>query len=218
VNAVDDVVVIDTSISLTSINVVDDNDFYDAGPAVLGVNVSITDITDVDASDIVTLDPLTGEVNITEKKLPGNYNIGYTICSIDDPSIYDSATINITVTLNALVFANDDTNSVPVDGEAGADNILNVLDNDTYNDQQVISDDVTITLIPGNDEGFILLDTTNGFVDVAPSTPVGTYTIMYELCLTADAANCDTAVVTITINEPVVEDLIVYQLITPNGD
>src|SRR5690606_35047354 len=37
VNAVDDDVVIDTTISLTSINVVDDNDFYDAGPAVLGV-------------------------------------------------------------------------------------------------------------------------------------------------------------------------------------
>ncbi len=218
VNAVDDDVVIDTSIALTSINVVDNNDFYDAGPAVLGVNVSITNITDGDTTDDVTLDPLTGEVNITENTPPGNYTIGYTICSIADPSICDSATINITVTLTALVFANDDVNAAPVDGDAGADNILNVLDNDTYNDQPVISDDVIITLMPGNDEGFILLDTTNGFVDVAPSTPPGTYTIMYELCLTADTANCDTAVVTITVNEPVVEDLIVYQLITPNGD
>src|SRR5690606_38624428 len=141
----------------------------------------------------------------------------YTICSIANPSICDSATINITVTLTALIFANDDANTSLINGVIGADNVLNVLDNDTYNDQPVISGNVTITLIPGNDEGFILLDTNNGFVDVAPSTPPGTYTIMYELCLTADAANCDTAVVTITMNE-VVEDLIVYQLITPNGD
>src|SRR5690606_13350584 len=91
VNAVDDNVVIDTTISLTSINVVDDNDFYDAGPAVLGVNVSITNITDGNTSDDVTLDPFTGEVNISENTPPGNYIIGYTICSMANPSICDTA-------------------------------------------------------------------------------------------------------------------------------
>ncbi|MFY2762425.1 hypothetical protein, partial [Arenimonas sp. MALMAid1274] len=45
----------------------------------------------------------------------------------------------------------------------------------------------------------------DGSVDVAPNTPAGTYTVDYEICEVLNPANCDTATVTITVEEGVID-------------
>src|SRR5690606_10825340 len=45
----------------------------------------------------------------------------------------------------------------------------------------------------------------NGSVDVAAGTPAGTYTLTYQICENNNPANCDTAIVTITVDEPVID-------------
>ena len=51
----------------------------------------------------------------------------------------------------------------------------------------------------------------NGTLTVAPNTPSGTYTITYELCeVGATPANCDTAIATVVVDNPIVanDDLV----------
>ncbi|UOB16883.1 gliding motility-associated C-terminal domain-containing protein [Abyssalbus ytuae] len=198
VDAVDDTVNINKSISLTSVNVVNDNDLFNGVAAVLGSNVSITNVVDSDSSDGVTLDPSTGEINVDPSALPGNYLIEYTLCSILDPTICDTAIINITV--DATLVAGDDINSTPVNTSDGGKDIVNILDNDVYDTQPIAAADVNISIINDNSAGIILLNTTTGFADIAPGTPAGTYTLDYQVCLISDPTNCDTATLTIQVN------------------
>ncbi len=45
----------------------------------------------------------------------------------------------------------------------------------------------------------------NGTLTVAPNTASGTYTITYELCeVGATPANCDTAIATVVVGNPIV--------------
>ncbi|SHF86366.1 hypothetical protein SAMN05444377_1301, partial [Flavobacterium fontis] len=48
----------------------------------------------------------------------------------------------------------------------------------------------------------VTLDPTTGAVNVAPGTPAGTYTLVYQICEILNPANCDTATVTVTVNAP----------------
>ncbi|HCO83761.1 MAG TPA: thrombospondin, partial [Arenibacter sp.] len=58
-----------------------------------------------------------------------------------------------------------------------------------------------------------------GSVSVAPGTADGTYTIDYMICEAANAENCDTATVTVIIEEGDEDEKIeVNQLVTPNSD
>src|SRR5690606_9965949 len=45
----------------------------------------------------------------------------------------------------------------------------------------------------------------NGSVDVAAGTPAGTYTLTYQICENNNPTNCDTAVVSVTVDEPVID-------------
>lgn len=196
VDAIDDVVDVDTSILTTGVNVVNDNDIYNGVPAVLGTNVTITNVVDNDTTDGVTLDPATGQVNVTSGAVPGIYIIDYTICSIADPSICDTATINVNVT--SLVIANDDINVTPI-GSMGAVNVLNIADNDVYRGQPITPSEMDFSVVVRNDNSNIMLNLVTGFVVIPPNTPDGTYTLTYEVCVKSDPGNCDTAILTIIV-------------------
>ncbi|WP_300978989.1 gliding motility-associated C-terminal domain-containing protein, partial [Flavobacterium sp.] len=95
----------------------------------------------------------------------------------------------------------DDT-AGPINGFYGESNIINVFTNDTLNTVAVNPKEVNLKEITNSSNGLLTLNS-NGFVDVKPNTPSGTYQITYQICEKADASNCDTAVVTVTvINTP----------------
>ncbi|CAM3411999.1 gliding motility-associated C-terminal domain-containing protein [Flavobacterium chungbukense] len=98
------------------------------------------------------------------------------------------------------IIANDDT-AGPINGVTGANNIVNVLTNDTLNGTVVNINDVTLTTTIPDPKGALTLNP-DGSVNVAPNTPAGTYTLTYQICEKADFGNCDTAVVTVTVTTP----------------
>lgn len=105
---------------------------------------------------------------------------------------------NPQTTQNPLVIAVDD-NGVPVSGFTGGTAVPNILDNDLYDGNPVVDGDVTISEItPASDAG-VVLNTSTGEVSVAPGTPIGTYTIVYQICLNAAPDNCDLATIYVEV-------------------
>ncbi len=95
------------------------------------------------------------------------------------------------------IVANDDT-PAPITGPAGVINIVNVLNNDTLNNSAINPIDITLTTVTPDPKGVLTLNP-DGSVDVAANAPGGTYTLVYQICEKADAGNCDTAIVTVTV-------------------
>jgi hypothetical protein len=107
-----------------------------------------------------------------------------------------------------IIAQNDTLNGV--NETTGNSNIGNILSNngngdDTLNGTPATISQVTITVttpatpigIPSNPVPFI--NPINGQVSVPAGTPVGTYTIIYNLCELNNNANCDSATVTINV-------------------
>ncbi|MFD1602257.1 gliding motility-associated C-terminal domain-containing protein [Flavobacterium artemisiae] len=98
------------------------------------------------------------------------------------------------------IVANDD-NAGPFAGvNQTTTNILNVLPNDTLEGVVVKASDVIITTVTPNE--FLQLNA-DGSIDILPNAPVGTLTLVYQICEADQTDNCDTATVTITIEAPV---------------
>ncbi|MHC0447885.1 T9SS type B sorting domain-containing protein, partial [Flavobacterium sp. 3-218] len=98
------------------------------------------------------------------------------------------------------IVANDDS-AGPIAGvNTTTTNVLNVMTNDTLEGNPVTASEVIITTVTPNE--FLQLNT-DGSVDVLPNAPVGTLTMVYQICEADQTDNCDTATVTITIEGPV---------------
>ncbi len=104
-------------------------------------------------------------------------------------------------TNNPLPVAVDDVGT-PVSNLTGGTAVPDILDNDTYDGSPIIPADVTISEItPASDPG-VSLNTTSGEVTVDPGTPVGNYTIEYQICMDASPSDCDIATIFITVEAP----------------
>ncbi len=98
------------------------------------------------------------------------------------------------------IVANDDS-AGPIAGvNHTTSNVLNVLKNDTLEGAPVTASEVVITTVTPNP--FLQLNA-DGSVDVLPNAPVGTLTMVYQICEADQTTNCDTATVTVTIVAPV---------------
>ncbi|WP_264554212.1 gliding motility-associated C-terminal domain-containing protein [Flavobacterium sp. N2038] len=100
------------------------------------------------------------------------------------------------------ILANDD-NAGPVSGIPGIPNVISVYTNDTLNGSPVNPSDLTLTTVTPDPKGALTLNP-DGTVTVAPNTPNGTYTLTYQICENADAGNCDTAIVTVIVSDPII--------------
>ncbi|RDZ29314.1 CARDB domain-containing protein [Lysobacter silvisoli] len=147
----------------------------------------------------VTNGPLTvnanGTVDVAPNTPAGTYTVTYQICEVLNPSNCDTATVTVTVNA-APIDAVDDLVATPVNGTTGGTGVVNVLTNDTLNGTAVVPGSVTLTPVTNGP----LTVNANGTVDVAPNTPAGTYTVTYQICEVLNPSNCDTAVVTVTVN------------------
>ncbi|PBJ09049.1 gliding motility-associated C-terminal domain-containing protein [Flavobacterium sp. ACN6] len=108
-----------------------------------------------------------------------------------------------TFTVNCKVYKNivaTDDNAGPIAGvNHTLTNVINVFSNDTLDGVVVKPADVILTTITPNT--YLNLNP-DGSVDVLPNAPVGTLTLVYQICETNQPDNCDTATVTITIEAP----------------
>src|SRR5690606_4392151 len=85
----------------------------------------------------------------------------------------------------------------------------NVLTKDTLNGEALTLTDVILTSTPTD----LLPINEDGSVSVAPGAEPDTYIINYTICEASNANNCDTATVTV-----IVDNIEVNQMLTPNGD
>lgn len=144
----------------------------------------------------ISLDPVTGAVNVAPGTPSGTYYLVYQICEIAFPTNCDQATVTVVV-VDAAIIANDDTGT-PVNGMSGGVAVNNVLDNDLLDGNPVDPADVTLTFISSTMPG-ITLDPITGGVFVSPGIPAGTYYLVYEICEILNPANCDQATVTVEV-------------------
>jgi gliding motility-associated-like protein len=137
-------------------------------------------------------------VIVIDDPMSGSYSV---LVQVDDCA-FSSSTVNVTVATGPD--ASDDTFS----GEAGTIITGNILANDDP------GGGVTITVNqPGN--GSVTVDE-NGNMTYTPNAGfVGTDQYSYTICLVDCPELCDEATVTITLT---VEECIVPNIITPNGD
>ncbi len=153
-----------------------------------------------------------GSVSVTPGTLLGSYTIEYTICEIANVDNCDTATVTVIVEggMVSAIDAVDD--EFTADGESGG--VIpgsNVLSNDTLNGEAITLEDVILSSVPTD----VLSVNPDGSVSLSPDTQEGIYTIEYTICEAGNAGNCDTATVTVLVDN---QEILVNQMLTPNGD
>ncbi|MFK3651676.1 hypothetical protein ACI2IY_25050, partial [Lysobacter enzymogenes] len=144
----------------------------------------------------VTLNTSTGAVSVAPGTPVGTYTLTYELCEALNPTNCDQATVTVEVTAAAIDAVND--TGAQVNGRTGGVSVPDVRSNDTLNGTVVNPADVTLRQVSTSNPN-VTLNTSTGAVSVAPGTPVGTYTLTYELCEALNPTNCDQATVTVEV-------------------
>ncbi|MCC9018419.1 HYR domain-containing protein [Flavobacterium lipolyticum] len=154
----------------------------------------------------VTSDNCSGTVTVTNDA-PSSFPIGITTVTwTATDAAGNTQTCTQTVKVIGPIKAIEDR-VTSFNGVLGGIAVPSVLDNDSLNCKNVVSNEVIITsttTLPSN----LNFDTNTGAVTVQPNTPTGTYTFDYQICEVANPiANCATATVTIIVQNPIVANV-----------
>ncbi|SHL35009.1 Ig-like domain-containing protein [Flavobacterium johnsoniae] len=128
-------------------------------------------------------------------------NDTFTFTATDNNGAVDAtpATITIPVDKTVLVATPDPVGTVVGINETVE--VVNVLDNDTLNNDPLLLTDVKLdVLVP--DPNNVLTLKPDGTVELIPNAPPGNYTLTYEICEKANSSNCTSASVTVTVEAP----------------
>jgi CshA-type fibril repeat protein len=150
------------------------------------------------ANGTVVLNPDDTVTYVSDPLFVGIDTFTYTVCDNGTPSLCDTATVSVTVSLlNRPPVANDDAAATNEDTPVTID----VVANDTDPDNNLDPSSVTITGGPFNGQA---VSNGDGTVTYTPDPNFhGNDSFSYEVCDTLDA--CDSATVTITVapvNDP----------------
>ena len=153
-------------------------------------------ITDNDGLTGVAIDE-NGVLSIAPETPAGTYTITYQVCEELNPTNCGTSTVTFVVGPANLEVVADDFSSTPVNGDVGGivgDLTANdLLNGQPLNDQYV---DIAITDNGGLPGAWI---DENGVLSIAPETPVGTYTLTYQVCEKQNPSNCGTSTVIIVV-------------------
>lgn len=119
---------------------------------------------------------------------------------------------NPVINPNPLPLAVDDVGT-PVPSNTGGVAVQNVLSNDLFNGNPINISQVNLTLASAPAHPGITLNTSTGQVNVAPGTPGGIYTFVYQICMKNAPSSCDIATVTVKVLSA---DLAVTKTANPN--
>ncbi|WP_193844447.1 Ig-like domain-containing protein [Flavobacterium hungaricum] len=128
-------------------------------------------------------------------------NDSFTFTATDNNGAVDAtpATITIPVVKRALVALKDEIGSVVGINEVVK--VVNVLNNDTLDNNPLVISDVNLNVTTPDPNNVITLQP-DGTVELIPNAPAGTYTLTYEICEKANSGNCTTASVSVTVVAP----------------
>lgn len=140
----------------------------------------------------------------------GSDTFTYQVClPAPNLNVCDTATVALTVTASPLDAVNDNFSGSPT-LPGGGGTTPSVLANDTLNTVPVQPAQVVVTLVAP--PAGISIDS-NGVISIAGSAAAGAVQLQYQICETANAANCDTATALVLIRPDAVNDTAT----TPSG-
>ena len=182
------------------------NDTLDgSGPVVIGTNLGEVTLTGVTVPTGLTLNA-DGTITVNPLTPSGTYLVVYEICEVGatptPPGNCDQATATVVV-LNPIIANDVDFSGTPI---SGGNDTPSVVNNDTLDGSGPVvigtnPGEVTLTglTVP---TGLTL--NADGTITVNINTPSGTYTVVYEICeVGAVPANCDQAIVTVVVLNPI---------------
>lgn len=155
-------------------------------------NVTLSQVSSTTAG--LSLDATTGVVTVAPGTEVGTQTLVYEMCDATEPTNCDQASVSVVVRLPYVINAVDDSTS----SLAGRQAIASVLSNDTLNGAAATTSTVTMTQVAASHVG-ILFNSATGAVSIAAGTPVGLYTVEYQICETASLTNCDSAIATVNV-------------------
>ena len=144
----------------------------------------------------IALDLADGSADIAAGTAIGTYSLTYRICSLVNPALCDDASATVVVPSFAIV-ANADFGYAAFG--AGGTPVANVLANDTVGAIRATVAMVILSQVSSTSYG-ITLDAGNGSVNVAPGTPSGTHSLVYQICERSNPTHCAQATVTLIPN------------------
>ncbi|WP_293871669.1 hypothetical protein, partial [Flavobacterium sp.] len=168
------------------------------------VNITVTTpATSIGGNPVPVINTTTGQVSIPAGTPAGTYTIVYNLCEKLNPAINcDPATVTIIVTKPIIDAVNDSGTSIV--GASGGQSLANVLVNDTLNGAPVALASVNLTQVSTTNAG-VTLNVSNGSVNVSAGTPAGSYILTYQICEKLNPSNCDTATVTVTVTNAIID-------------
>ncbi|WP_316765929.1 gliding motility-associated C-terminal domain-containing protein [Pedobacter frigiditerrae] len=172
------------------------NDTFNGGSPATLANVDLAQVSTTNPK--VTLDVLTGKVNVAPGTPGGVYTLVYKIVDKLDPTKISQASVSVTVVAPTMIATND---SGTVNGLVGGTAVANVLVNDTYNGNPATLNDVTISQVSTSNPK-VTIDPTTGKVNVAAGTAAGTYNLVYQIEDKLNPGSKKTATVTVTVTAP----------------
>ena len=163
-----------------------------AGAVATLSTVQLTQVSST--SSYIQLATHTGAVYVSVGAPAGAHTLRYRICELATPLNCDAAVVKVTVVALPIDAVNDAGSVTPTGGIA----VANVLANDTFN--AAVATTARVTLAVLSTSAGLTLNTTTGAVSVAAGTVPGSYALVYRICETANPTNCDSATVTVTVN------------------
>ena len=126
-------------------------------------------------------------------------------------------TVTKTSTIKVLqIDAVDDTHTGIINGGDGANDVIDVLQNDRVGGTQATISNVQLTIVTPATGGTNVpaLNTATGKISVPAGTKSGTYTIQYKICHTENSITvCDTATITVKVGStPIVAKADTYTI------
>ncbi len=174
-----------------------ENDELNDGPVQL-FDIELSVITPFPANTLIFNED--GTVDVPAGTPAGVYTMTYQIKDIVGGET-DQATVTVRV-FEMMPEANDD--NVGEVTSAGANAVVNVLDNDFINGEAATLGNVSLSEVSNNTTGILALNA-NGTVDVKAGAPSGLYQLTYRICDLSDPLKCDTAIVSVYVGVKVID-------------
>jgi large repetitive protein len=174
------------------------NDSVNGVAATLGAggNATVSQLSTTDAG--VTLDPVTGAINVTAAVQPGSYSVTYNLCDRSSPANCVSAIATVTIGASIQPVAD---NGTAVSGTPTTA-IANIVTNDVVNGVAatlVASGNATVAVLGAWPVGFSL-DPATGTINTTAAVQPGSYTVDYQLCDRSSPINCAPSTATIVVS------------------
>jgi hypothetical protein len=142
----------------------------------------------------LSFDEKTGDISVNPGTPARTYTFDYEICSVQNTSTCDTATVSIEVKASPIDAVDDSAT-----GAAGQAKVLDVLSNDTLNGVAANLANVTLKIEPNAVPPELSFDLASGEVSINAEAKGGAYAFTYSICEILNPANCDAAQVTIDI-------------------